>query len=221
MRLIGSNRFSVTLNKVAGGGIHKARNNLAHEFLTNTNCERMLMVDSDMSFEPEQVARLWAHDADVIGGPYCHKKDELSWSARAIEGITPDPVTKLQELSAVGTGFLMIKRGVFQKMIEAYPEQAYIEDWNEGTGMTKWDFFQEGVVTDDKFGYPKPTYVTEDFYFCLKARRLGFKVLVDTTFYLKHWEGMNCYPKGEPGQPPKGSPMQGPPRAIELQQFAA
>lgn len=201
--LVASGRFKVTVSNVSSGGIHKARNNLAWEFLTKCDAEYYLSVDSDIGFTPDNVSRLlWQiqnNGVSVVGGPYCHKKPGLEWSARAIEGMTPDPTTGLQELSAHGTGFLMIKREVFEKIRREHPELAHIEDWSEGRGDTKWDFFSEGVVQEELY-YPKPTFLSEDFYFCKRARDAGFKIYVDTTFHVMHWDGGRGYPETPPPQ---------------------
>jgi len=199
MSLVASNRFKVTLSNVSSGGIHKARNNLAWEFLTKNDAEYYLSVDSDISFHPDHVSRLISHNVDCVAGPYCHKKPQLEWSARAIAGETPDPKTGLQVLNAVGTGFLLVKRHVFEKIRADHPEIEHKEDWSEAKGETKWDFFSEGVVQEPIY-YPEPTFLSEDFYFCKRVRDAGFKVLVDTSFYVMHWDGGRGYPEQPPAK---------------------
>ena len=195
MRLTGGGQVSVTCNKVSGGGIHKARNNLAHDFLTKSKCQKLMFIDTDISFEPEMVYQLLARDLPIVGGPYTHKKTEVQWSARSIEGINANPATGLQEVAAIGTGFVMIDRRVFDTIREKFPQYSYIEDWNEGTGETKFDYFPENIIEDKEFGYPQRTFVTEDFGFCYLARKCGFKIYADTTFHVNHWEGSRCYPE--------------------------
>lgn len=194
MALANCGRFKITLSTVSSGGIHKARNNLAWEFLTKTDAEWYLSVDSDISFHPDHVSRLLSHDVDLVGGPYCHKKPDVEWSARALDHEKVDPKTGLQVLNAHGTGFLLIRRGVFEKIRKEQPEIMHIEDWNESKGQTKWDFFSEGIVTEPGY-YDEPTLLSEDFYFCKRARQAGFKILVDTTFHLTHWDGGRGYPE--------------------------
>ena len=203
IQLVGSRRMSITTNKCSGGGIHKARNNIAFEFLKSGR-KKLMWIDSDISFTPEQIFRLWDLNLPIVGCPYTHKKpvDPLTkqpaWSARAIDGMTPDPRTGLQEVAAIGTGFLMIDRKVFTDIIARFGHEiGYIEDWNEGTGEHKFDFYKEGVVDDKAFGWVGPTFVTEDFYFCYMARKCGYNIMIDCSSYVNHWEGSRCYP--EPG----------------------
>lgn len=203
IKLTGTAKMNLTTNKCSGGGVHKARNNIAHDFLKSGQ-QKMLWLDSDIGFEPEMVFQLYSRNLPIVAAPYTHKKpappgQPPAWSARAIDGEVPDPRTALQKVAAVGTGFLMIDRQVFLDIIAKFgPQIAFIEDWNEGTGEQKYDFYREGVVHDPEFGYPQPTFVTEDFYFCYMARKCGYEILVDCSFYVNHWEGSRCYPEGLP-----------------------
>lgn len=210
--IIASGRFKTTVSNVSSGGIHKARNNLAWEFLTRSDAEYYLSLDTDISdFQPDMISRLMSHNVDIVGAPYCHKKPEIEWSARAIPGVGPDPQTGLQELAAHGTGCLLIKRRVMETLRDQCeksesPMRWAIEDWTEGRGQKKWDIFWEGIVIDPEFGYDKRTPLTEDFGFCYWARKAGFKIYTDTTFYLKHWDGGRGYPEKEPpSHPPQPS----------------
>jgi choline kinase len=55
-------------------------------------------------------------------------------------------------------------------------------------GHDEWDFFPVGVVNKE--------YLSEDWYFCDKARALGFKVMLDTRVQLRH-EGSAIFPLDE------------------------
>lgn len=117
------------------------------------------------------------------------------------------PQIGLQRVAAVGTGFLLIKREVFEAIMEKFKDEIrYVEDWNEGTGETKYDFFREGVVHDPAFGFPEPTFVTEDFYFCYMARKCGYEIMVDCSSFVRHWEGSRGYPEAPLGPPPVPMP---------------
>lgn len=206
INLVGAKMMSITFNKCSGGGVHKARNNIANDFLTKSKCQKLLWWDSDISADPNQVMQLYMRELPIVSSPYCHKKPELDWSAKAIDGITPNEVG-LQEVAACGTGFMMVNREVFEAIKDKFREEIqYVEDWNEGKGEIRYDFFREGVVHDPEFGYDKPTFVTEDFYFCYMARKCGFKIQMDCTSYVKHWDGARGYPEKEPGPPPEPMP---------------
>lgn len=209
--LVASGRYKCTISGVSSGGIHKARNCLAWEFLTKTDADYYFSVDSDIGFEPGHLDRLVSHGVGVVGGPYCHKKPGLEWSARALDGKVPDPATGLQELVAHGTGFMLIKREVFEKIRDTRPELAHVEDWSENRGSTRWDFFQEGVVTEPGY-YDQPTFLSEDFYFCKNAREAGYPIYVDTTFHVMHWDGGRGFPETPPPQTVAEAPITVPDR---------
>jgi hypothetical protein len=187
-------RFGITTSTVAGGGVAKARNNIAWEFLTKTKASHLIFVDSDIGFLPGDIMRLINHDLPIVGGLYTHKRADLQWSARAIPGEELDPETGFQRVAAIGTGFLCVKREVFEKMIEQYPEIAYVEDWEDGRGNTRHDFFSVGVVKDPELNIEQPTYLTEDWYFCYRCRKMGYDVMADTGLLVSHWEGMTKFP---------------------------
>lgn len=205
IRLVGTNKMSLTTNKCSGGGIHKARNNIAADFL-KSKCQKMFWWDSDISFEPDQIFNLWNRNLPIVGIPYCHKKSDLEWSARSIEGVGPNDVG-LQKVAAAGTGALMVDRGVYEGIIAKFGDELrFIEDWNEGKGETRYDFFKEGVVHDPEFGYKVPTFLSEDFYFCYLARKAGFDIMMDCTSFAMHWEGSKGYPEKSPAPPPDPMP---------------
>jgi hypothetical protein len=203
IQFITCRRWKTTISKVSSGGIHKARNNLAWEFLTKTDAEWYLSVDSDIEFHPDHVSRLLSRNVPIIGGAYCHKKRKVEWAARSINGIGPDMQTGLQKLCAIGTGFLLIHRSVFEKIIKNpdQPTLCAIEDWSHNKGGTVWDFFFEGIIQETGF-FEQPTQLTEDWGFCYRARKAGFDIYADTTFYVKHWDGHNSYPEIDPPQVP-------------------
>ena len=63
-------KFSFLFNESL---ITRARNYLADEFIHRSNCSHMLFLDSDISYNPQDVIALLALDKDVSGGPYPKK----------------------------------------------------------------------------------------------------------------------------------------------------
>lgn len=169
--------------------IGRARNNCVAEFL-KSDCTEMLFVDTDLIFSPEHVARIVTHDVDIVGGCYPKKQMELGWVLNAHTDY-PDPQSDgLHRVRYVGTGFMRIRRSVFERMAAAYPELSYEPDSGE-TGETKHDFFQFGVYrpTPDAPG----RYLSEDWYFCQRALDMNIPVYADTGIILKH-VGKFIYP---------------------------
>jgi len=161
--------------------VQRARNTSVMTFL-GTPYQKLLFVDADIEFSPEDVAKLWNMDTDIAVAAYSMKRPDNPLSAwkdgelLEIAEDTPNPL----EVEYAGTGFMMIDRGVFLKMRQEWPEIEHIE----GQDLTPcWAFF-DCRVEDDK---GKKVYLSEDYFFCKRARELGYKILMDTSIRLGHW----------------------------------
>jgi hypothetical protein len=140
-------RFSFLFNESL---ITRARNYLVDEFL-RSGFTHLLFIDSDIHFDPQDILALIALDKDIIGAPY--PKKSINWRniALAVQKnpqiepaeldnlagdyvFNPVPGTKSfrvnepLEVLEIGTGYMMIKRQVFDKFKEAYPKQNYRPD---------------------------------------------------------------------------------------------
>lgn len=145
-------RFSFLFNESL---ITRARNYLVDEFLRCEGFTHLLFIDSDIHFNPQDVLTLMALDKDIIGAPY--PKKSINWqnvwraAKRAADtnpvldpndlaGVTGDyvfnpvpgttqfKVTEPLEVMEIGTGFMMVKRHVFDEFRDAYPKFNYRPD---------------------------------------------------------------------------------------------
>lgn len=185
LKLGACGKFALTLNRVGGCGVARARNNMAAEFISKSSDEYYAAIDADIVFEPEHLERAIALDKPIVCVPYALKQDDLQWCCNTIDGEVPDPVTGFLKVATAGTGFMVIKREVFEHMIREFPELAYEDDLPEAKGSTRWDFFSMGVL--------KRRYLTEDWFFCVRARMLGYDIWLDAVNHVKH-EGIIAYP---------------------------
>lgn len=142
----------------------QARNQMADAFMRQ-GCEAALFIDCDMMFPPNGLDRLFAHDVDIVAGDYrkrAHPFSRIGWPLELknekgeVEGHLEDPPGGLVERTAMGLGFMLIRRRVFEKVPRPWFARIY-------SGETEAD---RGVMT-------------EDYYLCLKAREYGFKVWCD------------------------------------------
>lgn len=141
-------RFSFIFNESL---ITRARNYLADEFLRSEGFTHMLFIDADIHFDPKDVIACLALDKEVVGAPY--PKKSIKW-ANVKEAVKRHPNIETSELEKMigdyvfnpapgtekfsvaepievlelGTGFMMIKREVFDKFKSAYPERRYKPD---------------------------------------------------------------------------------------------
>jgi hypothetical protein len=83
----------------------------------------------------------------------------------------------------VPTGFMCIKRGVFDRLIAAYPDLRYVPDWPEGnvpSGGVHYRYFD--VMVDPESG----RYLSEDYGFCRLWEKIGGEMYVDANSNLSH-----------------------------------
>jgi hypothetical protein len=177
--------------------ITRARDLLTHIFLANKT-DYLLFIDADQTFRPEDVIAMIKSDKDIIGAPVPMKG--INWSrvkqaAKAdkqnleeYSGIfnvnfLPDFLKTTKEIKLsdpvevlyVGTGMLLIKRSVFEKMedlVSTYTHDgANIPDSNIITGQTKIKNFWNTTVVDGRL-------LSEDYNFCNMWKSTGGKIYV-------------------------------------------
>lgn len=140
-------RYSFLFNESL---ITRARNYLCDEFL-RSGFTHLLFIDSDIEFNPEDVLALVALDKDIIGGPYVKKSINWGNISKAMvqnPAVNPGELEKVMgeyvfnpvpgtkqfsvheplEVLEIGTGYMMVKRGVFEVYREKYPEKTYKPD---------------------------------------------------------------------------------------------
>lgn len=187
-------RFSFIFNESL---ITRARNYLVDEFL-RSDATHLLFLDSDIHFDPRDVIAMLAMDKDVIGAPY--PKKAINWDAvkaaiqknpeveatdlekvvgnfvfNPVQGTERFSVTEPLEVMELGTGFMMVKREVFGKFKEAYPELHYKPDH---VGQANFDgtryihAYFDTVIDHGK----SDRYLSEDYMFCQYWRKIGGQV---------------------------------------------
>jgi hypothetical protein len=176
--------------------IPNARNVLTHQFL-ESNATHLMWIDSDIGFNAMDIVTMLTADRDIVCGIYPTKEVDWTRVAQAVRaGVPPEELSNhagsfaikllddsarglaadpdgLLEIAAGGTGFMLIKRGVFDTLAEAVPEYApehrLIKEYYATT-------------TDPESG----RLITEDYHFCFLARRHGLKIYAAPWARLAH-----------------------------------
>jgi hypothetical protein len=153
-----------------------ARNSAACDFM-NSDCTHILFIDADIVFTANHVKLLLCNDVDVVGGLYPKKAEgQIQWVCNALPHRPEADERGLLPLKHIGTGFLMVKRAVLQKMLDTYrDEMSYLE---AEIDTQRWDFFPMRIIEN--------RYISEDWFFCDRARALGYTVYGDTKVILRH-----------------------------------
>ena len=122
-------------------------------FLENKEWTHLFWIDSDIGFSPEAALRLLQADYEIAAGVYPLKREEwpaeglpagmsqeafqakyqrYTVNARPLPGQESMHFTIQEdgfiEMSEAPTGFMLIKREVFEKMMAHYPELRYVPD---------------------------------------------------------------------------------------------
>jgi len=159
--------------------ISRARNTLTAKFLDQTESTHLFFVDADIGWEPWHLLVLLNRDKDVIGGLYPMKTMPIKWVVNGFEGAEEGP-DGLQEVSKAGTGFLLTKRHVFEKL-KAHPA---VKQYKNDIGLDpKYD---QHLKTYFDTAVRQNRYYSEDWTFCENWRDIGGKVWVDKRVLLRH-----------------------------------
>lgn len=143
-------------------------------------CQETLWVDADTGFHPDMVDRLRAHDVPIVCGIY-PKKSKRELAIHVLPGTTDITFGErggLIEILYASTGFLLVRREVYDKM----REQFNMPECHADTGRTLVPYYAP-LIRPDGDGW---WYLSEDFAFCERARQCGYKVMADTTIRLFH-----------------------------------
>lgn len=184
--------------------ITRARNKCADEFL-KTNATHLMFIDADIGFNPEDIPKMVDKDVDILCGLY--PKKEINWPRIAFavnNGVPPDqlanfggavvvnliknetthvPHGELLEINNGGTGFMLIKREVFEALADKVP--SYTNDMYVSTEVVDnpemiKEFFDTSIDEETN------RLLSEDYHFCKLARKHGFKIYADPQIELNH-----------------------------------
>jgi len=186
-------KFSFLFNESL---IQRARNYLVDEFV-RSSCTHMMFIDADISFNPIDILAMISLDKDIIGAPY--PKKTIKWSNvkkailknpdidvgeleklggdivfNPVSGTERFSVTDPLEVLEVGTGMMMIRRDVFERYKEAYPEYSYLPD-HVGTANFSGDreimsYFNVEIDPGSR------RTLSEDYHFCQHSRKIGIQI---------------------------------------------
>jgi hypothetical protein len=182
--------------------IPRARNAAASNFL-QSDMEYLFFVDTDITFSPQDFEKLLNLDKEVSAGVYVKKylnKSKLNFLAKHekddeilkhVEELSTDFSSEINihnkklsdsiEVEYAATGFMLIKKSAFYKIIEKFPEIEYKNDI-DGYGVSQnkfYDFFPSKINDNKK-------YLSEDYGFCDLYKKAGGTIYCATNTNLCH-----------------------------------
>lgn len=182
--------------------ITRARNELARIFLESDH-DYLLFIDADIGFDGEAVAHLMLADKDIACGIY--PKKEVNWDSvkRAAvagkedlqdyggafvfnmvgSGHAETDADGCIEVRHGGTGFMLIKRGVFEHLQPHVPTYRVSSVQDPETGEYQRPLTHEFFATSiDASG----ALLSEDYHFCELWRSHGGKIHAHPFIRLTH-----------------------------------
>jgi hypothetical protein len=160
--------------------ISRARNTLTAKFLHNKESTHLMFIDADIGWEPWHLLVMLNAQKDVIGGLYPMKSLPVKWCVNGFEGAAVSEDGTLQEVSKTGTGFMLIKREVFEKLNAHPATKPFMNDIGLPPELNPYmKTYFDTAVRENR-------YYSEDWTFCENWRDLGGQVWVDKRVLLKH-----------------------------------
>lgn len=181
--------------------ITRGRNELVRIFMEK-GFDYLMFIDADISFDGNAVAQLMAADRDITCGIYPKKEVDWKQIKRAIKAGKEDienyggafvmnmagqeqhsDSDGVIEVRHGGTGFMLIKRKVFDILAPLVPQYRVSTNKDPDTGeYTKpltYEFFATSI---DESG----ALLSEDYHFCDLWRKNGGKIYANPFIKLEH-----------------------------------
>ena len=177
--------------------ISRIRNVHISSFLNDyPDCDYFMSLDSDLeilnSYPNNNIfEKLLSHNLDFVGGLYALKKQgESRCSSIPIDCIVPQFDSGIKEMRWLSSGCWCIKRSAVEKMVAAYPELMYDGDDNV-IGKKIYALYLPMLYDLKEGDFPNTTlpfkkYLSEDWSFAERWKKIGGKIYADTSIALKH-----------------------------------
>lgn len=172
-------RVTFTL-QMKGAYLDLNRNKIVNQFIQGDFTD-LFFIDADIAFDHNAMMKLLKHDVQVIGGIYPYR--EIEDKGYPVDIKLDDkkfPIINreksLIECDHIPTGFMRIRRDVFDILNEKYPDN------QDDKGDTF--HFRTGLLFQDR---GDKQYYGEDVYFCKICNEAGIKVYCDPDIGFVHY----------------------------------
>lgn len=201
------NNIGVMFQIMKSSLVTQGRNLCVSSFLSREECTHLLFIDSDIDFKFSSILAMLEADKELISVPYPLKT--INWD-KALSYIKKGKIKTAQDLQNATlmfplrlpnhdnvnvkkgvievthspTGCMLIKKSLFHRMIEKYPDHKIVQKTViNGVLEDKenmWNFFDTLHDPENK------TYLGEDFAFCKRWRDIGGKCYAYIDEYITH-----------------------------------
>lgn len=165
------------------GGDDPQDANDSRPFKGEITYDKIIWIDSDIAWTPEDFLKLYESEKDIVSGAYLLQNGQVVAYRETFKNpYSYDEVLKMNEpvkVNSVGFGFVAIKQGVFEKLTRPWFQQTTIP-----------------LKQQDGTDYDFPV-MGEDISFCIRAANAGFDIWLDPTIKVTHhkmmtlsWQGV-------------------------------
>jgi hypothetical protein len=203
LQLAAGGEFELDIVLLGGDSlITRSRSVLVSRFLDNPRATHLMFIDADIAFEPRQFLRLLRLDKEFAAGAYPLK--QIDWRVLPSRAVAGEPLAAaglsyvgqicdgaelrhedgFATAKYAGTGFQLIKRRVFEKLIAAHPELKFkaVHTLTNETPNSDNLYALFECAIDRESG----VYLSEDYAFCGRWRALGGEIWLDLRSRLTH-----------------------------------
>jgi len=124
--------------------------------------DKIMWIDSDITWKPDDLLSLYYSDKDIIAGAYLFANGEVAAYPEFLKpGLLYEQVKKMEEIievEATGFGFICVKQGVFESLTKPWFANATYKKHND-----------DGTLNY----YP---LMGEDLSWCYRVKQNGYKI---------------------------------------------
>jgi hypothetical protein len=178
IKFLSENGIETVIQIITSGTLLVAERNRLINFFLSSDATHMLCIDYDIGWQPETVKEFLDFDEEFIAGVYLTRKGR---EFKCQPKYNPDHTIvkskkNLIEMEYVGSGFMLLKRSVFEKMIDKFPELEFKSDI---------PLFESGYCLFNTEVW-EGRFWGEDYVFSRRARAAGVRIWVDPIVELDH-----------------------------------
>jgi hypothetical protein len=143
--------------------------------------DKILWIDSDIAWDPEDVIKLYESDKDVVSGAYLFASGEVAAYEKFMgSGYSFDDIkdkTEIMEIDGCGFGFVCVKPGIFESLTRPWFQSAMVKLEQDGK----------------EYEFP---VMGEDISWCMRVKEKGYEIWLDPTVQVTHHKTMKLTWKG-------------------------
>jgi hypothetical protein len=190
--VLSMNNIQFTIKFINNQIVTRARNMLCSIFMNDPNFTHMMFIDADISWNPQDILKLFNHDLECVVGIYPNKC--YYWKNDKLTLMPSSKHNKHEEFSNLSmfsknndlikiehaaTGFMLLTKNAL-KRIENDIDYFYLPPSSDSKEMIKlYNYFDCNIVNHD--------YLTEDYYFSYLYNKNGGTIYADKTISLTHF----------------------------------